>query len=195
MSSLKTDVVQLSVQVQQHDQRMSDFERQLKDITAGRSCGSGAASSAASSEPHPEPARGNGCTHPPKNQRTVLVVGVFPYDTERDVICDKMKEIFGHELGVKDWWIPGKVGSVGKVSFHTNNHVWTFLRKHRGKKFSHGAKQLWHTWNRPKEEILLSQRVSLAIKALRTRAVERSILTNGAEMDVDGREAGCGSKD
>ena len=51
MSSLKTDVVQLSAQVQQHDQRMSDFERQLKEITAGRSCGSGAASSAASSPP------------------------------------------------------------------------------------------------------------------------------------------------
>ena len=49
MTSLKTDVVQLSVQVHQHDQRMSDFERQLKDITAGRSSGSGAASSATSS--------------------------------------------------------------------------------------------------------------------------------------------------
>ena len=32
-------VVQLSSQVQHHDQRMSDFERQLKDITAGRSTG------------------------------------------------------------------------------------------------------------------------------------------------------------
>ena len=51
--SLKTDVVQLSAQVQQHDQRMSDFGRQLKDITAGRSCSSGAASSAASSDTHP----------------------------------------------------------------------------------------------------------------------------------------------
>ena len=50
MTSLKSDVVQLSAQVQHHDQRMSEFGRQLKDITAGRSTGSGAASSAASSE-------------------------------------------------------------------------------------------------------------------------------------------------
>ena len=31
MTSLKSDVVQLSAQVQHHDQRMSEFERQLKD--------------------------------------------------------------------------------------------------------------------------------------------------------------------
>ena len=79
MMSLKSDVVHLSAQVQHHDQRMSDFERQLKDVTAGRSTGSGAASSPASSEPHPDPA------------------------TERDVICEKLREIFGQELGVKDW--------------------------------------------------------------------------------------------
>ena len=53
----------------------------------------------------------------------------------------------------------------------------------RGRKFSHGGKQLWHTWDRPKEEILLSKRVSLALS---TRAVERGVLTNGAEMGTDG---------
>ena len=81
MTSLKSDVVQLSSQVQYHGQSMSEFERQLKDITPGRSAGSGAASSAASSEAHLEPARANGTVHPPKNQRTVLVVGGFAYDT------------------------------------------------------------------------------------------------------------------
>ena len=127
MTSLKPDVGQLSAQRQHHDERMSEFEKQLKDITAGISAGSGTVSSAASSEPNPEPARRNGSVHPPINQRTVLVVGGFPCDREG---CD-----FGHEPGVKDWWTPGKVGSVGKVSFHTNDHVWTFLRKHKGRKF------------------------------------------------------------
>ena len=65
------------------------------------------------------------------------------------MIFEKLKGIFGHEAGVKDRWTPGKVGSVGKVSFHTNDHVWTFLRKHKGRKFSYGAEQLWHTWDRP----------------------------------------------
>ena len=57
MTSLKSDVVRLSAQVQHHDQRMSEFERyyswKIRQI-------------AASSEPHPELARGNGSVHPPK---------------------------------------------------------------------------------------------------------------------------------
>ena len=54
------EVAQLGAQVQHHDQRISEVERQLRDITAERCPGSRAASSAASSEPHPEPARGAG---------------------------------------------------------------------------------------------------------------------------------------
>ena len=56
MTSLKSEVAQLGAQVQHHDQRMNEVERQLRDVTAGRFFGLGAASSAASSEPHPEPA-------------------------------------------------------------------------------------------------------------------------------------------
>ena len=70
--------------------------------------------------------------HPLQNQRTVLVVGGFPHDTERDVICEKLREMFGQELGVKDWWTPEKVGSVGKVNFHTNDHAWTFPQEVQG---------------------------------------------------------------
>ena len=61
-----------------------------------------------------------------------------------------------------------------------------FPQRTQGKKFSHGAKPLWYAWDRPKEEILLSKRVHLAIRALRIRAVEKGILTNGAEMGIDG---------
>ena len=168
MTSLNTDLVQSSAQVQQHDQRMSDLERQLKDVTGGRSCGSGCASSAASSEPHPEP--------PPKNQRTELVVGGFPHDTERDVMSETLREIFGHQLGVKDWWTPGKVRSVKMVSFHTSSHVLTFLRKHKGRKFSHGAKQLWRS----------SERGNPALQESITGDQGPSILTNGAETGIDG---------
>ena len=89
-----------------------------------------------------------------------------PDDTERDVICEKLREIFGQEPGVEGWWTPGK------VNFHTNGHAWTFLRKYKGRKFSHGSNQLWHTWDRPKEEVLLPKSVSVAIRALRTRAFE-----------------------
>ena len=55
-------------------------------------------------------------------RRGMSTCGRFAYDTKRDVICEKLREIFGQEPGVKDWWTPGKVGSVGKVSFHTNDH-------------------------------------------------------------------------
>ena len=80
-----------------------------------------------------------------------------------------LREIFGQEPGVKDWWNLGKVGSVGKVSFHTSDHVWTFLRRYKGRKFCHGTKQLWRTLDHPQEEVFPPpKRVSLAIKALRT---------------------------
>ena len=105
MTSPKSDVVPLSAQEQHHDQRMSEFERQLKDITAGRSTGSGAASSAASSETPPEPASGSGTVHPLKNQRTMLVVGGLGHDTERDVICEKSQASkTGGLRGRSDQW-------------------------------------------------------------------------------------------
>ena len=93
MTSLKSDVVQLSAQVRQHDQWMSDFERQLRMLQLEDPAGR-VPRQAASSEPRPDPARGNGSVHPPKNQGTVLVVGGVPYDTERDVICETLREIF-----------------------------------------------------------------------------------------------------
>ena len=36
--------------------------------------------------------------------------------TQRDVICERLREIFGQEPEVREWWTPGKVGSVGKVN-------------------------------------------------------------------------------
>ena len=78
---------------------MSESERQLKDITAGAVTGRGAASSAASSEPHPELARGYVSVHPPKNQRTVPVVGGFASDTERDTTCEKLREFSDMDQG------------------------------------------------------------------------------------------------
>ena len=122
----------------------------------------------------------------PKNQRTVLVVGGFAYNTERDVICEKLREIFGQEPGVKDWWTPGKVGSVGKVSFHTNDHAWTFLRKTQRHVLPRDRSRCG-TWDRPKEEVLrLQEGLSGDQSPARVRAVERGILTNGAEMGIDG---------
>ena len=102
------------------------------------------------------------------------------------MICEKLREIFEREPGVKEWWAPGKVVSVGKVNFHTNDAVWKFLRKHKRVKFNYGAKQLWHTRDRPREEVLLSKRVSLAIKMPRKGAVEKGVLTQGAELGIDG---------
>ena len=74
----------------------------------------------------------------------------------------------------------GRISGKGQFP-HERSHAWTFLRKYKGRKFSHGSQQLWHTWDRPKEAVLLTKIVSLAIKALRIRAVEVGFLTNGAE--------------
>ena len=77
----------------------------------------------------------------------------------------------------------GKVGSVGKVNFHTNGHAWTFLRKYKGRKFSYGSKSSCGTPGIARRTKFCSpKRVSLAIKVLRTLSVERVILTHGGEM-------------
>ena len=84
-------------QVQRHGQRVSEAERQLCVITAGKGSESAVASSATSSEPHPALVRGCGTQHPPKHQRTVLLAGGFP-DSERDVILSGGK-------CRRNWWL------------------------------------------------------------------------------------------
>ena len=72
MTSLKSEVMQLGAQVQHQDQWMTEVERQLKDTTAGRSAGTGVASSTGSSEAYFDSTRSSASSHPPNNQRTVL---------------------------------------------------------------------------------------------------------------------------
>ena len=91
MSSLKTDVVQLSAQVQQHDLRMSDFERQLKILQLEDLAGRGPRQALHLRNPTLS-LRGERKHAPSKNQRAVLVVGGFPDDTEWDAICEKMRD-------------------------------------------------------------------------------------------------------
>ena len=121
-----------------------------------------------------------------KNQRAVLVVGGFPYDSERDVNCDKLREMFGHEQGVKDWWTPEEDRISGKGQLPHKRPCVDLPQQIQGQEVQSRGKAAVAHRDRLKEEVLLSERVSLAIKALRTRAVERGILTNGAEMGIDG---------
>ena len=102
-------------------------------------------------------------------------------------------------LGVKDWWTPGKKLDQWERSASTQMTMCgPSSEEHKDKKFSHGAKQLWHTWDRPKEEVLLSKRVSLAIKALRTRAVREEYpdqrCRDGHRWRL-GASPACGSQD
>ena len=81
MTSLKSEVVQLGAQVQHRDQRMSEVEIQLSGITAGKCHGSGAASSAN----HIQNLQEDQVHHPPKHQRTVLVVKSDMREAARDI--------------------------------------------------------------------------------------------------------------
>ena len=99
--------------------------------------------------------------------------------------CGEGRDLWKIERDIRTWARShrlvdyGKIGILGKVSFP---------HQRRGVDIhpSHGAKQLWHALDCPKEEVMLSKRVSLAMTVLHTRAVERSILCNGAEMGTDG---------
>ena len=102
------------------------------------------------------------------------------------MIFDKVERYSDKSHASKTGGTPRKVGSVGKVSFHAHDHAWTFLRKYNGRKFSHGTRAAVAHLGIRKREVFFCNRVSLAIKALRTRAVEKGILTKGAEMGIDG---------
>ena len=116
---------------------MSEFERQLKFFTAGRSTGSGAASGVASSELHPEPMRRSVTVHSPTNQRTVLVVGGFALDTREG--CDERKVERSSDTSQAS-----KTGGLQGWSdqWESSASTRTFLSKYKGRKFSHGLKQL-----------------------------------------------------
>ena len=49
------------------------------------------------------------------------------------MICAMLQNNFWARTGVKEWWTPGKVGSVGKVKFN------------KGQEFTHGSKQFCGT--------------------------------------------------
>ena len=107
---------------------MNDGVRQLREIATGRECWHVSA--------QPEPAR----------------TGLTSYH----VGGEYLRAIIGQELGVKDWWAPEKAGSVGKLKDNSNMNAGAFPRKYKGQRFFNGSKQLWHTWDRPKEEVLFS---------------------------------------
>ena len=75
---------------------------------------------------------------------------------------------------------------MGKVSFHTNDHVWTFSRKYKGRKFCHGTKQLCGTPGIAQKRKSSSLRRITGDQGPRTRAVERGHLDHGAEVGIDG---------
>ena len=144
VGSLKPEVGRLGDKVHQHDQLMMEVEREITEQKAGNRAGTGAASSPASFDVLVESMARSGtmsaALFPPKHERTVSVMEGFLYGTERDVICDRLREIFGQEFGVKEWFATGRVGSAGKVNFHTNATAWIFFRKYKGKMFYHGAR-------------------------------------------------------
>ena len=105
--------------------------------------------------------------------------------------------IFGQEQGVKEWCAAGKVGSVCKVQVNSNMDPWAFVRKYKGLNVHFGSKQQWHTWDHPKEEVLLFKRVSLAVNTLRIRAIKKVFFSpkvkKRALTDI-GNMAACGSR-
>ena len=146
MTSRKTEVNELGAQVHRHDQRMNETERQLEDIAAGRRSGSGIASSVGSSEPHPEPARTGQLQHPPKHQRTVLVVGGFPYDTEREQICATLRDIFWTRTRGQRMVNTRESGVNRQSMLCLERGRLAFLRKFKGQKFARGSDEChWHS--------------------------------------------------
>ena len=64
----------------------------------------------------------------PIGKRTTIVVGGYPFDTDRDVIEASLRDITGSLLGVRDFHASGKFASTGKIIFDKNKFLWDFLK-------------------------------------------------------------------
>ena len=65
--------------------------------------------------------------------------------------------------------------------------MWKFLKDHRGQKFSHNGKTLWHNINRTREETVLAKKVSKAVNLLRQHVIsEMNVPEADSKKWIDG---------
>ncbi len=105
----------------------------------------------------------------PVSKRTVIFVGGFPYNTEKDLILQKLKEMAApYDDNILDYYTTRKLTSFGKIKFKTSDDMWDFINGTKAVVFKFEDKALYHSIDKTESEIKLSKKVSAAVKLLKT---------------------------
>jgi hypothetical protein len=113
---------------------------------------------------------GAGGVFVPINKRKVLFVGGFPYNSERDAIVAKFREMVApcvDTIAPEGLFTTRKITSFGKIAFKTNDDMWSFINANKSSKFTFEEKEIYWSIDKTEEETNLSKRVTKAVKLLK----------------------------
>lgn len=167
-------IQQVKTTVDEHAKRLDQVDRELAQLRAGGSGGSANAPSqtggGGGQAPYAVGSASGWRSGPPvpKAQRTVVIVGGFPPEGEREVVERAAAEISAQIPGVQSAFAVGRRPSVFKMRFESASLMWEFMRARRGRRLEFEGRTLWHTVEKDPEERLVAKRVSNLIGKLRT---------------------------
>ena len=150
---------------------MEAFKQEMKE--AMRSSASSMGGSAASGATY-----GRGGGGGPKKK---IVVGGFPRDSTRDCVVAALRALMARDdltSSVTDVYTTGKLVSIGFIELDASATMWTFLKKHAGKRLAiSGFSELWFSTDKSIGERLLSRRIG----SLKRQCIE-GMVDKGAEQ-------------
>ena len=106
------------------------------------------------------------------SRRRVLAVGGFPANPDAEDINEYFKTLKADHTGLVDAFARGRLASTGRLVFSTNENMWGFLKRMKGKKLVYQGSNLWHGIDKSPEEQLRSRRVTLLTQGIAELALE-----------------------
>ena len=171
-------VTEVGNRVDNHDRDIKELIRRTEALERGSAGSVSSGGDGGTGSISRGPLRPPGWTPPAK--RNIIVVGGFPADTERDIIVRHLREFSGPHprepdgwdgRGVEDCYAP-EYSSFGRIRFASSEHMWRFLKHHKGRKFQYDGRNLFHSIDKTPAEQELSRKVARAQQQLVTFLVD-----------------------
>lgn len=161
VGGLKTRVEEANKRVDKHDVMLENLQGEIRML---KERGVGQVIQASSGHEQR--------TSVPRNCRWSLVIGNFEFDTEKEEIEKKLKEMTSdREENVQEFFCPSK----------------RFLQDHKGNRFRFDDRTLWHSTDLIRDERVLGKKSSRAIQFVRENLVSAGKCDdNQAKRYVDG---------
>ena len=122
----------------------------------------------------------------PKSKRKLIVIGAFG-DSSKESVETTMAGIIAEVEPRPKIYVKGKLIDVARIEFDCPDTMWAFLKKHKGKKFSHNGKDLWHRVHQTVDEQNIGKRTSKAVSMVREHVKNgMSIDDEKAKQIIDG---------